>query len=220
MIKPDTLSLFWFWYVFMPGLIYVWVNRTFRGKNIAAYLWESFVCGIILAASGIVLTLVVCYFSGGYSDALLFLSALLYVNKEGLLWLLEWNELAFFYLSLSCLEIYMLAAGFGVGFRRVAEMGLFANKKPRITPSSALDIEMLEFRKRNEAPWVTIYLKNGVKVEGECCAYTFTEPREISIIADCGKIVVPINAEVVAIELVGRKKRNQGGSKLVPLPRH
>ena len=69
MLRLDILPLFWFWYVFVPGLIYVWLRKGFRGKSIPIYLWESFLAGTGLAATGVLLSVVIQFFVWGSGDA-------------------------------------------------------------------------------------------------------------------------------------------------------
>lgn len=201
MVKVEYLSLFWFWCILIPGLIFIWLRIGFRGRNISICLWESLLSGMAITSLGALTVLLFCILFWEKNDAVLFLTAVLNVNKVGINGVFQWNQLGFLYLSLGLFLTYVYSFLFGIGFRRITESGLFTKRKPRITPDSVLDKEIVRFREERKIPFVTVHLKSGVKIQGECVAYTFSEPREMVLKADGKTFVIFLGAEIITVQL-------------------
>ena len=62
-------------------------------------------------------------------------------------------------------------------------------------------MEILKYRREKKLTFVTVYLKSGGKIQGECIAYTFSDPREMVLKINGKTVLVFINSEIVAVEL-------------------
>lgn len=156
----------------LAGLFYLWAKDGLRGRKDWQLVLESLVLGIFVTS--FVWFAFTLFFAGRLqvtgSEIIVSLSRLVsegYEKTRGK----EGTSAAVFFLSVN----YLAALAFGRIFGKIAK-----TKKPfSALTRSALDIEMLELRKKKYVPGITVRFKDGREISGKCLRYSFTEPREV-----------------------------------------